>query len=99
MFDSSQSIASFDPDIWDAIQEENKLCECPVCREEKRDGNIYETPTSYVCNERALDPDRRRHCGGARRWQAHHRFLPGCDPRVLNQGAVLASLGERPRIR
>ena len=38
----------------DAIQEENKLCECPVCREEKREGFIYETPTSYVCSERAL---------------------------------------------
>lgn len=38
----------------DSILEENKLCECPVCKEEKRDGFIYETPTSYVCNERAL---------------------------------------------
>ncbi|MCP5541259.1 MAG: DNA topoisomerase III [Akkermansiaceae bacterium] len=32
----------------DAIREENKLCKCPVCEK----GHIYETPTSYVCNER-----------------------------------------------
>lgn len=32
----------------DAIIEENKLCKCPVCK----DGYIYTTPHSYVCNER-----------------------------------------------
>ncbi|NNE91843.1 MAG: DNA topoisomerase III, partial [Verrucomicrobiales bacterium] len=34
----------------EAIQEENKLCKCPVCD----DGHIYTTPTSYVCNNRAV---------------------------------------------
>ncbi len=39
----------------DCIIEENKLCPCPVCEHEKREGNfIYETPYSYVCNERVL---------------------------------------------
>jgi len=34
----------------DAIKPENELCKCPVCEK----GKIYETPTSYVCNERVL---------------------------------------------
>ena len=34
----------------EAITEENKLCKCPVCEK----GEIYITPTSYVCSERAL---------------------------------------------
>ncbi len=32
----------------EAILPENKLCPCPVCKK----GDIYETPTSYVCGER-----------------------------------------------
>ena len=32
-----------------AIQPENELCPCPVCGQ----GKIHETPTSYVCSERA----------------------------------------------
>jgi len=39
----------------DSIVEENKLCPCPVCEAENRGDNfIYETPYSYVCNERVL---------------------------------------------
>jgi len=34
----------------EAIREENKLTKCPVCEK----GYIYETPHSYVCNERVL---------------------------------------------
>ncbi len=33
-----------------AIQDENVLCDCPVCD----DGKIYITPTAYVCNNRAV---------------------------------------------
>ncbi len=33
----------------ESILPENKLCPCPVCGK----GDIYETPTSYVCGERA----------------------------------------------
>ena len=32
----------------ESIKEENKLCKCPLCDE----GDIYVTPTSYVCNRR-----------------------------------------------
>lgn len=33
----------------DAIKEENKLCPCPLCEK----GDIYATPTSYICDRRA----------------------------------------------
>ncbi len=34
----------------EAIRPENRLCKCPACD----DGEIYETPTSYICDCRAL---------------------------------------------
>ena len=33
----------------EAIKEENKLCPCPLCEK----GDIYVTPTSYICDRRA----------------------------------------------
>lgn len=35
----------------EAIAEENKLCPCPVCKK----GDIYVTPTSYICDKRVSD--------------------------------------------
>ncbi len=50
VFEKSEAEEAEEVSIKEAMEKGDSLCLCPVCEK----GNIYETPTSYVCSERVL---------------------------------------------
>lgn len=50
VFEKSEAEEAEETSIKEAMQHGDSMCKCPVCEK----GDIYETPTSYVCSERVL---------------------------------------------
>ncbi len=50
VFEKSEAEEAEEASIKEAMHNGESMCKCPVCEK----GDIYETPTSYVCSERVL---------------------------------------------